>query len=447
MDGAAPMRLSGWGRFPRLDCRVIDPNGTEDVPAAIAAPGSLIVFGNGRAYGDAALNPAGTLRLGRCSRVIDFDPASGQLTCEAGTLLSDILETFLPRGWFPPVTPGTKFVTIGGMIAADVHGKNHHLAGSFGAHLDWLDLALADGRVLRCSPQENAELFAATCGGMGLTGVILRASFRLLPVETRLIRQETLRARGIDEAMAVFEESQGWTYSVAWIDCLSSGAALGRSILTRGEHATRGDVPDRAAPLDPPRQRVLRVPVDFPSIALNRWSVRAFNALYYRQNRPGTRLIDLEPFFYPLDAILEWNRIYGASGLFQYQCVLPLAASHAGLRLLLDRIAASGAGSFLSVLKRFGAQRATPWAGLLSFPMEGYTLALDFRATQANLRLAEDLDAIVADHGGRLYLAKDARMSPAMLRFYPQLERFRAVRAAVDPGGKFASAQSRRLGL
>ncbi len=447
MNGLAQAQLSGWGRFPRLDCRVIDPNGTEDVPATIAAAASLIAFGNGRAYGDAALNPAGTLLLGRCSRVIDFDPASGQLTCEAGTLLADILETFLPRGWFPPVTPGTKFVTVGGMIAADVHGKNHHLAGSFGAHLDWLDLALADGRVLRCSPQENTEIFAATCGGMGLTGVILRASFRLLPVETRLIRQETLRAGSLDAAMALFEESHGWTYSVAWIDCLSGGAALGRSILTRGEHATAADVPDRPSPIAPVRRRTLRVPVDFPSIALNRWSVRAFNALYYQRNRTGVRLIDLEPFFYPLDALLEWNRIYGASGLFQYQCVLPLAASRAGLRLLLDRIAASGAGSFLSVLKRFGPSLASPSAGLLSFPLEGYTLALDFRATQANLRLAEELDAIVAAHGGRLYLAKDARMGPAMLDGYEALDRFRAVRAAVDPNGKFASSQSRRLGL
>jgi decaprenylphospho-beta-D-ribofuranose 2-oxidase len=440
---ATTARLSGWGRFPRLDCRVIAPFDGEAARAAIAAEPSLIAFGNGRAYGDAALNPAATLAMHGTAGVEAFDPATGQLIARAGTLLADLIADFVPRGWFSPVTPGTRFVTLGGMIAADVHGKNHHLAGTFGAHLDWLDLALADGRVLRCSSGAHADLFAATCGGMGLTGVILRAAFRMIPIETRLIRRETLRAPGLDAVMELFEASRDWTYSVAWIDCLSGGAARGRALLSRGEHARAAEV---AAPPPPPRPRAWRVPVDFPGFALNRWSVRAFNALYYRAGRPGTAFVDLEPFFYPLDALHEWNRIYGRSGLFQYQCVLPLAASRAGLEALLRRIAASGAGSFLTVLKRFGN---TPAAcpGLLSFPMEGYTLALDFRATAPNLRLAQELDAIVADHGGRLYLAKDARMPPGMLRFYPGLERFRAVRAAVDPAEKFASAQSRRLGL
>ena len=435
--------LSGWGRFPRLDCRVIAPDSPDAARAAIAAAPSLIAFGNGRAYGDAALNPEATLAMRGCAGVDAFDPATGQITCQAGTLLADLIAGFVPRGWFPPVTPGTGFVTLGGMIAADVHGKNHHGAGSFGAHVAWLDLALADGRVLRCSAAENAEIFAATCGGMGLTGVILRAAFRMIPIETRLIRRETLRAPGLHAVMDLFEASQDWTYSVAWIDCLSGGAALGRSVLSRGEHASAGEAP---APPRPPRARGWRMPADLPGFALNRWSVRAFNALYYRAGRPGTAFVDLEPFFYPLDAILEWNRIYGRSGLFQYQCVLPLAASRAGLATLLRRIAASGAGSFLSVLKRFG-HAPGPCPGLLSFPMEGYTLALDFRVTADTLRLAGELDAIVADHGGRLYLAKDARMGPEMLRFYPGLARFRAARQAVDPQGRFASAQSRRLGL
>jgi len=435
-------RLSGWGRFPRLDCRVLSPDGPDAALAAIAHEPSLIAFGNGRAYGDAALNPEATLAMAACAGIEAFDPATGRLTCRAGTMLADLIAAFVPRGWFPPVTPGTRFVTVGGMIAADVHGKNHHHAGTFGAHVAWLDLALADGRVLRCAADENAEIFGATCGGMGLTGVILRAAFTMIPIETRMIRQETRRAPGLAAVMDQFEATPDWPYSVAWIDCLSRGAALGRSVLSLGAHATTAEAP--AAP--PARARARRMRFDLPGFALNRWSVRAFNALYYRAGRPGTALVDLEPFFYPLDAILEWNRIYGRSGLFQYQCVLPLEASRAGLATLLDRIAASGAGSFLSVLKRFGnAPGRCP--GLLSFPMEGYTLALDFRATEANLRLATELDAIVADHAGRLYLAKDARMHPNMLRCYPGLERFRAVRHAIDPAGKFASAQSRRLGL
>ena len=435
--------LSGWGRFPRLECRVIAPADLEAVPAAVAAEPSLIARGNGRAYGDAALNPAATMELRACAGVEGFDAETGWIVARAGTMLSDLIDAFLPRGWFPPVSPGTRFVTLGGMIAADVHGKNHHVAGSFGAHLGWIELALANGEVRRCSPDADAELFAATCGGMGLTGVILRAAFRMIPVETSMIRRETLRAPDLDAAMDLFEASAGWTYSVAWIDCLSGGHALGRSVLTRGEHARVAEVPSRVAG---PPARTRRMGFDLPGFALNRWSVRAFNALYFRAGRPGTAFVELAPFFYPLDAILEWNRMYGRSGLFQYQCVLPLAASRAGMTALLRRIAASGAGSFLSVLKRFG-DVAGPAPGLLSFPMEGYTLALDFRATAANLALATELDAIVADHGGRLYLAKDARMAPAMLRFYPGLERFRALRAAVDPGGRFASALSRRLGL
>ena len=440
--GTAP--ISGWGRFPRLACRMIGAADPAAAQAAIAAEPSLIAFGNGRAYGDAALNPAATLAMRGCAGVEAFDPATGQIVARAGTLLADLLAEYVPRGWFPAVTPGTSFVTLGGMIAADVHGKNHHAAGTFGAHLNWFDLALADGQVVRCTPDAQPGIFAATCGGMGLTGVILRAAFHMIPIETRMIRQETRRAPDLDAVMDLFEASADWTYSVAWIDCLSGGAARGRSVLTRGEHARVGELPVAVAS----RSRAVgwRVPVDFPGFALNRWSVRAFNALYWRAGREGTAFVDLEPFFYPLDALRDWNRIYGRSGFFQYQCVLPLAASRAGIEALLRRIAAGGTGSFLSVLKRFG-DAPGPCPGLLSFPMPGYTLALDFRATAASLRLARELDAIVADHGGRLYLAKDARMGKEMLRAYPGLDRFRAARDALDPGGKFASVQSRRLGL
>lgn len=439
------MILAGWGRYPRADCRVIAARSRAEVLAAIAAEPSLIARGNGRAYGDAALNPAATLDLRRDDRFIAFDEASGVLTAAAGTLLADILDCLVPRGWFPSVTPGTKFVTLGGMLAADVHGKNHHKAGTIGDHVESLDLALADGRVVRCSRDENAPLFAATLGGMGLTGIILSARLKLQRIETAYVRQETLRARDLDQIMDLFEASRDWTYTVAWIDCLARGRDLGRALLYRGEHARCDELPPprRAAPLALPTRRMRRMPVDFPAIMFNRWSVVAFNRFFYRASRPGTAVVDYDRFFYPLDAIHEWNRMYGSGGFVQYQCVLPKAASRAGLSALLGRIAATGAGSFLSVLKLLG-----PGRGMLSFPMEGYTLALDFRADPASLGLLTELDAIVAAHGGRVYLAKDARIAAAdFRRAYAGLDEFAMVRGRVDPARKFASLQSRRLGL
>ena len=308
-----------------------------------------------------------------------------------------------------------------------------------------LDLLLADGRVVTCGPDREPELFAATRGGMGLTGVILRATIRMSAIETAYIRQETLPANDLDAIMGLFEESTGFTYSVAWIDCLARGARLGRSVLFRGEHAGRGELPPdlAAAPLSLPRRRVWRVPADFPALALNRLSVAAFNELYWRRNPRREGLVDYDTFFYPLDAVLEWNRIYGRRGFVQYQCVLPKALSAAGLRRLLETISATGNASFLAVLKLFG-----PQAGLMSFPMEGYTLALDFPADTATLGLLIELDAIVADHGGRLYLAKDARMGAALLRSgYPGLDAFHRLRGSHGLDRRFRSVQSERLGL
>ena len=443
---ARTTELSGWGRYPRAACQLYEARDAEDVLTALRANGSLIVRGNGRSYGDPALNPGATLSLLKSNRFIAFDPASGLLTCEAGVMLEDVIDTFLPRGWFTPVTPGTKFVTIGGMIASNVHGKNHHLAGCFGDHVESLDLALADGSVVRCSHDENASLFAATCGGMGLTGVILRATFRLKRVATSFIRRETRRTNNLDETMAAFDAAQSATYSVAWIDCLARGAAMGRALLFLGEHAMIDELPtdQRGAPLALPKKHSRTVPCEIPSFVQNRWSIGAFNELYYRLGRPGIDVLDYDRFFYPLDGILEWRRLYGRAGLVQYQCVLPRAASRAGLAALLQRIADAGLGSFLGVLKLFGPQAG----GLMSFPREGYTLALDFPASHKVLALFPALDAIVAEHGGRLYLAKDAASSAAMIeRGYPGLGQFRAVRRRADPAGKFASLQSRRLGL
>jgi decaprenylphospho-beta-D-ribofuranose 2-oxidase len=439
------MILTGWGRYPRVDCQVAASRDAPDIIDAVSTSGSLIARGNGRAYGDAALNPRCTVSLTQYNRLLDFDPETGRLTCQAGVLLADILSTFVPRGWFPPVTPGTRFVTVGGMIAADVHGKNHHQVGSFGDHLEGMELAVADGRILHCSRTENEELFRATCGGMGLTGIILKATFRLIPIETAFIRQETLRTRNLEETMALFEESKDWTYSVAWIDCINGDADLGRSIIFRGEHARVEELvhEQRATPLRAGQRREKRVPFDFPPGVLNHCSLALFNHYYYRSARPGTSMVDYDTFFYPLDSVHEWNRIYGPRGFLQLQCVLPKSSSRAGLVVLLNKAREARTGPFLSVLKLLG-----PGNGLMSFPMEGYTLALDFPAGKTNFALMTQLIEIVAEHGGRIYLAKDACAQPQQVRRgYPNLSRFQALRAQVDPGGKFSSVQSQRLGL
>lgn len=440
------MKLAGWGNYPRIDCRVIGAAGLAGLRQRVAAEPSLIARGNGRAYGDAALNRAATLLTRRHDHVIAFDAQSGLLTAESGLLLADLLDMAIPRGWFPPVTPGTRWVTLGGMVASDVHGKNHHGAGSFCNHVDSLELVLADGRVASCSRTQNADLFAATCGGMGLTGIIASVTLRLQPVRTAWIRQQTLRCASLAEAMAQIEATRHWTYSVAWIDCLSGGTDAGRCLLYLGEHAEPDELEPlrRGAALAVPDRRALRVPPMFPGWALNGHSLRAFNGIYYRTARPGTALVDWRSYFYPLDAIRDWNRIYGHSGFTQYQCVLPAAASAAGLPLLLQRVARAGLGSFLAVLKQFGDHPG----GDLSFPMAGYTLAMDFPLRPQSLALLDELDAIVADHGGRLYLAKDARMTAAMLRRgYERLPHFRSLRQRSGAATRFTSHLAERLEL
>ena len=438
--------LHGWGRYPVTRCRVDEPADEAALRRAIA-DGPVIARGNGRSYGDSALQERGTLLTARLGRRGRLDPGTGVLECDSGVLLADILDHAVPRGWFLPVTPGTKFVSVGGVIAADVHGKNHHKVGGFGTHVLWLDLVSADGRVTRCSPDAHTKLFEATIGGMGLTGVIRRAAIRLIPIETCWIRQETVVAPSLDAAIATFQESHNWTYTVAWIDSLVGGAGFGRSLLHRGEHAMPDELPApaRAVPLRPPRKRDVRVSFEVPGGLLNRWTARAFNFAYWERHRRSTaaRIVDYDTFFYPLDGLLDWNRIYGRRGFLQYQCVFPLDASQQGLTRLLSEIRGSGLGSFLAVLKLLG-----PGGGGLSFPMQGYTLALDFPFTPPLLALLDRLDAIVLDYGGRLYLAKDARMSAdTFARSYPALEWFEQVRQAHGAAGVFRSRQAERLGI
>lgn len=441
------MKLSGWGRYPVLETRILRPRSLAALRDMVKAQSYLIARGNGRAYGDSAINETATLETRHLNHMQSFDPDLGQLVAEAGILLGDIIAAFLPRGWFPMITPGTKFVTLGGAIAADVHGKNHHKDGSFRACVDWIEVMGADGEIVRCSRDENQVLFEHTLGGMGLTGIITRAAIRLRRVETAWITQTTRPAPDLAAAMDIFETAQDATYSVAWIDCLATGANLGRSLVMLAEHATPDELPSRQrkVPFETPEKRKRTIPFNAPTFALNRFSVRAFNALYYwaGTRKSGIQLVDWDSYFYPLDAILEWNRIYGRKGFAQFQCVLPLGASKAGLSELLMAISEARVGSFLAVLKRFGAQSST-----FSFPMEGYTLALDFPVNAKTLALLSTLDRITLAHGGRFYLAKDSRMSAETFASSDdRITAFCQNRTEHNWEGTFRSAQSERLSL
>ena len=440
------MKLSGWGMFPAHDAKVARPATPKDI-VEILKSGGTIARGNGRAYGDSAIGARQTVQTAKLNHIISFDRQTGLLVAEAGVLLRDIITAFLPHGWFPPVTPGTKFVTLGGMIAADVHGKNHHKDGSFRNFVEWLDLICADGTVTRCSRDENPALFEWTIGGMGLTGIILRAGIRMRAVPSAWIRQVSCALPNLDAVLAAFEGADDATYSVAWIDCVSRGKSMGRSILMLGEHATQAELSDDAAryPFEIPAKTKRTVPFTPPVSVLNGLSVRAFNSLYYWNGRrkAGTSFIDYDTYFYPLDAILGWNKIYGRRGFMQFQCVLPLETARDGLHALLRTTSFAGAGSFLAVLKRFGPQDTA-----FSFPMLGYTLALDFPATPRMIALMRKLDQITLEHGGRFYLAKDSRMSAEVLDASDaRTAAFRDLRDGLGAAERFQSKQSERLFL
>lgn len=443
------MELHGWGRYPREECRLEHLRLREDAARFIAASETLIARGNGRAYGDAALNPALTLSMLPMDRLLAFDEQTGLLTCEAGVLLGDILRTFVPRGWLPCAVPGTRFVTVGGMIAADVHGKNHHCDGGFGASVESFTLATADGDVRECSRTQHGQLFRATIGGMGLTGVILAASFRLRRIDTAFVMAESLPTVDLDATLALFEESSAWQYTVAWVDCMAKGASLGRSVLSRGCVMERSALPPGLgeSPLGWPRRSAPTVPFDAPSVLLNRATMRLGNALHYARHRAlgGPRPVHLAPFFFPLDGIGAWNRLYGRRGFVQFQCVVPKAEGPAALAELLKVVAESGNGSFLAVLKLLGGQGE----GMMSFPLEGYTLALDFPMRSGTLALLDALDAIAHARGGRIYLAKDAGSSGERLRQgYPNCAAFNAMRRQANRAApKFSSLLSQRLAL
>ena len=415
-----------WGRLAPARARAA-PAFWPEAPLPGPAGQPMLAYGLGRSYGDSCLLDGGTMiPTAAMNRLVEFDESSGTLVAEAGVTLDEILRFAVPRGWFPPTTPGTRFVTLGGAIANDVHGKNHHKVGTIGHHVPWIELRRSDGSLRRCAPDSHSDLFRATIGGLGLTGLITKAALRLGRVRTAWIDVEYVRFQGVGEFARLAEESAAThEHTVAWLDCVASGRNFARGIFMRGNHGAQAP----AGTADPlavhPRPR-LAVPVDLPSFTLNGLTVRAFNFLYYHKLRGPSKSFQqhYNPFFYPLDGVHKWNRIYGRAGFFQYQCVIPTAAGSAPMEEMLRRIAASGQASFLAVIKVFGGQ---PAPGLLSFPRAGMTLALDFpNRGQRTLRLFAELDALVREAGGRLYPAKDARMDPADFDHgYPQLAEFR----------------------
>ena len=434
------MKLTGWGRFPVIESEVRTPITPTALRSLFAGASSVpaIPRGAGRSYGDSALAP-NTISSRLLNHITHFDEHTGTIRCGAGVTLAELLDLFVPRGWFLHSTPGTKLISVGGAIASDVHGKSHHREGCFSNHVSELTLMLGDGETVTCSRDTHPELFHATCGGMGLTGVILDATFRMRPIKSGYLKETTFKAANLDEALTLIEANEGTTYSVAWIDCLSTGGRLGRSLLMIGDFVEDGR-------LDLKRGKPLSVPFDMPGFLLNRYSVTAFNALYYHRvrERRSERIVHFEPFFYPLDSIHDWNRVYGKGGFTQYQFVIPREAGKAGMTSVLNRIAESKRGSFLAVLKAFGKGNDN----YLSFPMEGYTLALDFKIDPGLFPFLEELDRIVLDHGGRLYLSKDVRMSESTFkRGYPRWEKFQEVRRRYGADRAFRSLQSDRLGL
>ncbi len=438
--------LSGWGNYPRVRCRVATPDRRCDVAQLLEH--HTIARGLGRSYGDAAVNGRGVvLETRRLDRYLAFDEATGTLTCEAGTSLAQIIEDFAPRGFFPAITPGTKFVSVGGCIANDVHGKAHHVDGCFSECVEAMEVLLADGRVVTASRQEHPDLFWASFGGMGLLGIVLTATIRLRRVETTYFRQIAVPTKDLDELLEALEHYDArFPYSVAWIDSLATGRDLGRGVLTVGDHASLDDLPptQRRAPLATAPPSPLVVPFELPSFTLNTFSVRLLNFVLGGVQAKGAPIAHYEKFFYPLDFVGEWNRGYGSRGFTQYQFVVPMEGGHRSVRAILERITSSGQAPFLNVLKRFGKESPA----MLSFPFEGYTFAIDFPVRAGLPELLEELDAMVLDAGGRVYLGKDAFLDAATFRrMYPRLDRWREIKATYDPDERFSSSLSRRVGL
>jgi len=428
--------IRNWGGYPSATVNLVETTDRKTIAQTILQHEKIIARGNGRCYGDSSLQET-VLSTLRMDRILELDTDNGSIHCESGILLDTILRAIVPKGFFLPVTPGTKYITVGGAVAANVHGKNHPHAGGFCNYVSFLELMTADGSIHHCSRETNTELFEATLGGMGLTGVILSVRFKLNRIETAFLRQRAICAPDLSSLMQLFEEHASATHVVAWIDGLATGKALGKGLLSLGEQATRQALPEHIAdPLalhDSPKGAI---PMMFPSFMMNRLTGRLFNWFHYQKaKRKGAdSLIHYDPFFYPLDAWMHWNRVYGKTGMLQYQFVVPVNQAEGTIRRVLDEITRSGCTPFLSVLKKLGKRDLN--VSSLSFPEPGYTLAIDFKATKAVFKLLDRLDKIVLDHGGKLNLCKDARMSKDIFRKTYQFQK---------PAGKFISFQFDRI--
>lgn len=447
MVASAKKELSGWGKYPAVACKVTRPERLKSVGEALD-PSGTIARGLGRSYGDTAINDDGVvIDLTRIDRYLMFDEETGTLECEAGVSLEAILRDFVPRGYLPRITPGTKFVTVGGCIANDIHGKAHHVDGTFANCVESMRVLTASGEVVTASRTENSDLFWASFGGIGLLGIILSAEIRLRPVETSYFEQHAIPVRNLDEMLdALAEYDAKFPYSLGWIDPLATGKRLGRGVLTVGDHARRADLPTslQRDPLATKPPSPLVVPFDMPDWTLNGATIRVLNRVMEQILGAASDFAHYEKFFYPLDFVGEWNRGYGSRGFTQYQFVIPFEDGRENLRVILDRIARSGFLPFLNVLKRFGPQGD----GHLSFPHPGYTLAIDFPIAPGLEQFLHGLDRLVLEAGGRVYLAKDAfTTAESFARMYPRLREWREVKAKWDPDGVFTSNQARRVGL
>ncbi len=441
--------IAGWGNFPAYPCRLFRAERLREQKEILCTPNeSFIARGLGRAYGDAAINADhGVVLQERFNRFLAFDQASGMLECEAGVSFEDLLQTFVPRGFFPPTTPGTKFITVGGAVAADVHGKNHHCDGSFSKSVDSFRLMLANGDVVTASRTDHADLFWATIGGMGLTGILTSVKFRLSKIPSSRLNVHFEKTKSLDETLARFTTTDAqFANSVCWLDTVASGSKLGRAVMMLGNFATPAELGGMKRLNEVSFSKKRNVPFFLPEFVLNSLSVSLFNRAYYAHFSNGSNKVQtIDQYFYPLDAIDNWNRGYGKSGFLQFQAVWPNEQSAAALKKTLEEIQKAGANAFLAVLKTMGAKSE----GMLSFPIAGHTLALDIpyrgKKTEA---LAKRLNALTLDFGGRVYLAKDAFLTREQTqKMYPDFDKFLAVKHKYDPNGRFASSLSKRLGL
>ena len=428
--------LRGWGNFPKSSCSIYEPASLNDI--SLSRETKIIARGFGRSYGDSSLQPKATLITKKINKIISFDKESGIIKTQAGISSKKLLETIIPDGWFLPVSPGTKFVSVGGMVASDVHGKNHHIEGSFGNHVSGIKLLLNENEVVYCSPKEKSDLFWATIGGMGLTGIILEVEFKLKKICSSSIDQQVFVTNNLKETIEIFREHQDATYSIAWIDCITEGKNFGRSILFTGEHSSKRN----GKKLLFKSKTVIKWPFNLPSWFLNKFFIKIFNNFYFYKNKNFKKKeVDLDSYFFPLDKILNWNKLYGKNGFIQYQFVIPLKYSEEALNLILRKVLESRDAPFLTTLKLFGEKND----GLLSFPQKGFTLAMDFPIRKGTLNLLNELDEIVIKFNGKIYLTKDSRLNARNFhRMESSLTEFNKIREKYNCLN-FESLQSSRL--